>query len=68
MCKGQQIKIVANREIVKKRNKKSENAIGKRTEKEKRTNEKKKSDTCARRDTIENKVRVKSKRVRRMSR
>lgn len=54
---------------MKKRNKKID-AIEKRIEKGKRMNEKKnlKSDTRARRDTIENKVRVKSERVRRMSR
>lgn len=52
------------------KNKQESNVNKKRTEEEKRMNkeEKLKSDARARRDTIENKVRVKSKRVRGMSR
>lgn len=52
------------------KNKQKNNVNEKRTEGEKGMNkeEKLKSDTRARRDTIENKVRVKSKRVRGMSR
>lgn len=67
--KGQKIKTNVNWEnlVVKKRNKKGDE---KKAEEEERMNREKKlkSDTRVRRDTIENKVRVKSKKVRGMSR
>lgn len=68
ICKRQKLK--QTRTEKSNREKKKGDAIEKKAEEEKRMNKEKKLkfDTRARRDTIENTVRVKSKRVRGMSR